>query len=250
MRVQATIRRAAIGSAVAFLYLCIAARAQQQPRASDIILDRVEAVVNNQAILASDIEHEIRLAVLDPEQGRRRQLTAQRALQLLISRALIQHQIRQSNMLQVTEPTDEEVQSRLKELREQVPACMQKNCATAAGWAAFLRENGLTEAEVVNYLRLRLEVLSFIEDRFRQGIQIPRDQIEKYYHETLLPEYPKDEKPPPLETVAPRIEEILLEQQVNTMFSAWLRDLRKQGDVEILDHALEPAATGNAEESQ
>ena len=201
-------------------------------------------------ILGSDIENEMRLSALDPERGRRGLLTAQRALQLLISRALIQQQIRQSNMQQIAEPSDEQAQARLKELREQLPACVQKNCATAAGWAAFLAENGLTEAEVMSYLHLRLEILSFIENRFRQGIQIPHDQIEKYYRETLLPQYPQGEKAPPLDTVAPRIEEILLQQQVNTLLTTWLRDLRKQGNVEILDQALEPPATDNAENSQ
>ena len=37
--------------------------------------------------------------------------------------------------------------------------------------------------------------------------------------------------------MAPRIEEILLEQQVNVMFGTWLDNLRKQGDVEVLDPA-------------
>jgi peptidyl-prolyl cis-trans isomerase SurA len=248
MRAQTTIRTVFIAAGMACACLCPAARAQQQPQ----VLDRVEAVVSNQAILSSDIENELRLSVLDPDRGRRRPLTARRALQLLISRALIQQQIKQT-YIQIAEPSDEDVQARMKDLRTQLPLCAQKNCATPAGWAAFLQENSLTEAEVANYIRLRLEMLAFIEARFRQGIQIPRDQVEKYYKETLLPEYPKNEKAPPLETVAPRIEEILLEQQVNTLFSTWLRDLRKQGDVEILDRALEPAATdtdASGEDSQ
>jgi hypothetical protein len=245
MRAQTTIRTVTIAATLACVCLCPAARAQQQGQPQPHVLDRVEAVVSNQAILASDIENELRLSVLDPERGRRRPLTARRALQLLISRALIQQQIKQT-YIQIAEPSDEDVQARMKDLRTQLPLCVQKNCATPAGWAAFLEENDLTETEVANYIRLRLEMLAFIEARFRQGIQIPRDQIEKYYKETLLPEYPKNEKTPPLDTVAPRIEEILLEQQVNTLFSTWLRDLRKQGDVEILDPSLEPANTDPA----
>ncbi len=44
---------------------------------------------------------------------------------------------------------------------------------------------------------------------------------------------------PTLDQVAPRIEEILLQQQVNVLFDDWLKNLRKQGDVEVLDPALE-----------
>ena len=246
MRAQRTIRTT-LGAA-ALACLCFATRSQQ-PSPPTQVLDRVEAVVSNQAILTSDIENELRLSILDPERGRRRPLTARRALQLLISRALIQQQIKQS-YFQIAEPSDEDIQARMKELREQLPACVQKNCTSADGWAAFLAENHLTEAEVERYLRLRLEMLAFIEARFRQGIQIPHEQIEKYYRETLLPEYPAGEKAPLLDAVAPRIEEILLEQQVNTLFSTWLRDLRKQGDVEILDHALEPVQNGDGEDSE
>jgi peptidyl-prolyl cis-trans isomerase SurA len=232
-----------------FLALAIALAAsglitRAQQSSAPQILDRVEAVVGNRAILSSDIENELRLSVLDAERGQHGALTARRALQLLISRALIQQQIQQSYM-QVAEPSDEDVQARIKQLREQLPLCVQKNCASDAGWAAFLKENNLAEAEIVNYMRLRIEVLNFIEYRFRQGIQIQQDQIAKYYKETLLPQYPKNEKAPALETVAPRIEEILLQQQVNQLFTTWLRDLRKQGDVEILDPTLEPATTDN-----
>jgi hypothetical protein len=48
---------------------------------------------------------------------------------------------------------------------------------------------------------------------------------------------------PPLEEVAPRIQEILLQRQVNVLFDDWLKNLRKQGDVEVLDPALETPET-------
>ena len=229
--------------------LCVCSQTLAQQPGSMHVLDRVEAVVNNQAILASDIDNELRISVLNPERGRRGPLTPQRALQLLISRTLIEQQIAQ-NFIQIAEPTDEEVQTRMKEMREQLPACVQKNCASAAGWAAFLTENGLTEAKVANYTRMRMQVLGFIESRFRQGIQISREEVEKYYRETLLPQYPKGETVPPLDTVASRIEEILLEQRVNALFVTWLRDLRRQGGVEILDRALEPTTADAEGDSQ
>ena len=226
------------GVALACAALCSTLHAQQKA----IVLDRIVAVVNNQAILESDVQNELHLYALDPERGRRRTLSARRALQMLISRALIQQQIGQGNVPSPT-PTQDDIKTRLQDLREQLPACVAANCKTDAGWTRFLEENGLTEAEVENYLRQRMELLGFIELRFRQGIQISQEQIAKYYNETLLPQYPKSEKPPALETVAPRIEEILLQQQVNVLFSTWLSDLRKQGDVEVLDKSLETTGT-------
>ena len=76
---------------------------------------------------------------------------------------------------------------------------------------------------------------------FSQGIRISQEEIETYYRDTLVPEYPAGHAAPPLDRVSLRISEILLQKQVNQLFSAWLDNLRKQGDVEILDAALASA---------
>jgi peptidyl-prolyl cis-trans isomerase SurA len=210
--------------------------------ASPVVLDSVVAVVNNHAILASDLDDEIRLSVLDPNLVGEGELTRPLALEQLISRSLIQQQIRQQD-IQAIEPSQEVVNARLNQIRKQLPACVHQNCATDAGWNAFLSSHGLTSDRVESYLRYRLEILSFIEERFRQGIQISQPQIDSYYHDTLLPQYKPGEAVPPLDQVAPRIQEILLEQQVTVLFDAWLTNLRAQGEVEVLDPSLESAST-------
>jgi hypothetical protein len=98
------------------------------------------------------------------------------------------------------------------------------------------------------FVGYQLEILNFIEQRFRQGIQISQQQIEDYYHQTLLPQYKLGETAPSLDQVAPRIQEILLEQQVNVLFDNWLNSMRQQGDVEVLDPALQAAATKSTPE--
>ena len=231
---------AALGAA-----LGLAQNPAQASPANAVVLDRVVAVVNNQAILVSDVDEEVRLAVLDPGEAGV-VLTPQRALEQLISRALIQQQIRQEDA-QATEPTQADVDARLKEIRREVPACIHFKCATEQGWAAFLAAHGLTPKRVGSYLRYRVQILRFIEQRFRQGIRITPEEIEAYYRETLLPQYAPGEAIPPLDEVAPRIQEILLERQVNVLFDDWLKNLRKQGDVDVLDPALEaPETPGGA----
>ena len=216
--------------------------AQSDPQAAPVVLDRVVAVVNKHAILASDIDDEVRLSVLDPNLVGEGALTRQHALEQLISRALIEQQIREQDMQSIA-PSQDEVDARLDEIRRQLPACVRQNCATNAGWTAFLAAHALTPERVESYLRYRLEILSFIEQRFRQGIQISPQQIESYYHDILLPQYAPGETIPPLDQVAPRIQEILLEKQVNVLFDAWLTNLREQGDVEVIDPSLESDAT-------
>ena len=219
----------------------VALHGQAPSPASPVVLDRAVAVVNKHVILASDLDDEIRLSVLDPDTASQVELTRQQALDQLISRTLIEQQIRQEDMPAI-EPSQEEVNARLHEIRTEVPICVRQNCASDAGWKAFLAAHGLTAEHVESYLRYRLEILRFIEQRFRQGIQVSPQQIEAYYHDTLLPQYAPGETAPPLDQVAPRIQEILLQQQVNVLFDNWLTNLRQQGDVEVLDPELAPSA--------
>jgi hypothetical protein len=220
------------------LAACLSAAAAGVAQTPPAVLDRVVAVVNNQAILSSDLDEEMRLAVLDPSGGGKSDLTQKQALEQLISRTLIRQQIRQEDE-QAAAPSQDLIEARLGEIRREVPACIRQNCVTDAGWQAFLTAHGLTERRVEAYLRHRLEILGFIERRFRQGISISQQEIETYYKETLLPQYAPGEAVPALDKVSPRIEEILLQKQVNALFDDWLKNLRKQGDVEVLDPSLE-----------
>jgi peptidyl-prolyl cis-trans isomerase SurA len=223
------------------------AQAPQAPASqagSSVMLDRAVAVVNGHLILASDLDDEMRLSVLDPNQGGQNKLTAQRALDELISRTLIEQQIRQEDA-RADEPTQAEVDARLAEIRKVLPACVRQNCLSDTGWNTFLTSHGLTAERVEANLRYRLEILRFIEQRFRQGIQISPQQIDSYYHDVLLPQYAPGDTIPPLDQVAPRIQEILLQGQVNVLFGSWLDNLRQQGDVEVLDPAIAPPAAAN-----
>jgi len=213
---------------------------QTAPSSTSVVLDHVVAVVNSRAILASDVREEMLLSVLEPRDEEQSAETPQAALQRIISRTLIRQQIREEDARSV-EPTPEEVKQRLSEIRKQLPICVRENCSTDVGWKRFLDIHGLTEARVESYLRGRMEILRFIEMRFSQGIRIPQQEIEGYYHNTLEPQYQTGQQAPPLDQVAPRIEEILLQRQVNAMFSGWLDSLRKQGDVEVLDSSFETA---------
>jgi hypothetical protein len=236
---------------LAGLCLCIAVvvltplLAQSPAPPAPVVLDRVVAVVNNQAILSSDVDEEIRLAVLDPGRAGLGVLTPQVALEQLISRSLIQQQIREED-LEAANASAAEIGARLSEMRREVPACVRQNCASDAGWKAFLAAHDLTEERVESYLRYRLEILRFIELRFRQGIRISPQEIQTYYSETLLPQYGPGDAIPTLDQVAPRIQEILLQRQVNALFDDWLKNLRQQGEVEVLDPALETQETNAA----
>lgn len=209
-----------------------------EPGDHSIVLDRVIALVNRQVILQSDLEDETQLSILDPTASQNTRDTKQQALDRLISRMLIQQQIQQES-IPAAEPTTAEIAARLKEIRTDLPACVRADCASDAGWSAFLAHHELSPARVEKYLRNRLEILSFIELRFRQGIRITPEEVETYYREVLRPQYPSGQAPPPLQQVSSRVEEILLQQRVNDLFDTWLSNLRSQGQIQVLDPTLE-----------
>ena len=237
------VRRIPIRARVAATLLAVAMPAlagvgQAGGSQTTVVLDRVVAVVNRQAILSSDIDEEIRLSVLDASRSGNAVYTRKQALDRLISRTLIQQQIRHDDM-DTAEPTEAEVKARVSEIRRVLPECVHKNCASDEEWETFLASHGLTQEMVSEYFRNRMEILNFIEQRFRSGIHIPPQDVENYYRNTLLPQYKPGESVPSFENVAPRIEEILLQQQLTAMFDEWLTNLHSQGDVEILDPSLE-----------
>ena len=80
-----------------------------------------------------------------------------------------------------------------------------------------------------------MEVLRFIEQRFRMGIKIEPQEIKTYYDKTMLPEYARQNvTPPKLDTVSDRIQEVLLQQHVSSLLGDWLKSLRAQGSVTVL----------------
>ncbi len=255
MKARMPTRVAAAGlwatGAVLCAALCVDAAAfcQGTPDSREpVVLDRVVAVVNNQAILSSEVAEEVRLSVLEPAAASAAPITSARALDEIVSRTLVQQQMRREDV-QADTPTAEEIDARIREIRRELPACAHHKCGSDEEWAVFLALHGLTASSVETYLRNRMEILRFIEDRFRQGIRVAPQEVEDYYRKTLLPQLAPGAATPSLESVSARIEEILVEQKVNALFDDWLMNLRRQGEVEVLDPELElpGSASGGGE---
>lgn len=213
-----------------------------------IVLDHVIAIINGDVLLDSDVQEEIRFAALQPFSVPQGQNTRQRATERIISRTLILQQMKEQQ--QLAPVTDAELKQNLDDLRRQIPACGRYHCSTQQGWDSFLHDNGLSEAEVEQRWRQRLEILRFIGVRFRAGIRIPKSDIQQYYEKTLVPAFNKEnQKTPSVDSLTPRIEEILLQQHVNVLLQDWLKSLRDQGTVQILDSAYGKSTDANEDDN-
>lgn len=214
------------------IMLCVPYAHAQAAAEQSESLDHIIAIVNQDVVLESDVQEEMRFSAFEPYRTPSTASARDQALVRLINRTLILQQ----EKLEPQDPvTDAEVQTQIQELRRSIPACNEYKCETEEGWARYLADNDFTEQELETRWRERVEVLQFIEVRFRSGIRISRQQVTDYYQQTMLPEYAKRKAtPPPLDSISARIEEVLLQRQVTTLLNDWLKTLREQGSVRTL----------------
>jgi hypothetical protein len=196
-----------------------------------VALDRVVAVVNGDLILESDLDEETRMAAFQPLRVQEA-ATREQLIERLIDRDLILQQIRLQPQAPIAEA---QVDAELGVLRKSISGCAAYGCETDAGWEKYVAAQGFTVEELTERWRQRMEVLRFIEARFRMGIRISQAEMDVYYKETLVPAYEKEKVAPPAEaSIVDRIQEILLQQQVDKLLDDWLTSLRAEGSVKIV----------------
>jgi peptidyl-prolyl cis-trans isomerase SurA len=196
-----------------------------------VVLDRVIAVVNGDVILESDVDEERRFEEIQPFRSAQ-DSTRAKIIGRLIDRELI---LQQAALEPEDQVSDQALDQQITAVRTEIPACKQYHCETDEGWAKFLSDHGFTVAEFRSRWRQRMQLLKFVEVRFRSGISISDDEIKAYYEKTMLPEYARRKAtPPPLDRIRRRIEEVLLQQQVGALLDDWLKSLRAEGSVQIL----------------
>jgi hypothetical protein len=197
-----------------------------------MVLDRVAAVVNGDLIFDSDVDDERRFGAMQPFRDTVETPTRDQLIERIIDRTLILQQARLESLPPIE---DAQLDAELAGLRKSIPACANNRCETDAGWQKFVEAQGFTVDEVRERWRQRMEVLRFIEARFRMGTRILPEEIDEYYQKTLLPAYrAQNVVAPPEPAVSDRIQEILLQRQVNKLLADWLQSLRAQGSVRIV----------------
>jgi len=199
--------------------------------AAGTLVDQVIGIVNGDLILESDVNEERRFEAFQPY-GDTAGFSRVRIIERLVNRALI---LQQAKLNPDNKVSDAEVEKQLNSLRKDIPACRQYQCVTDAGWNKFVASQGFTQQELLDRWKQRMEILKFIEMRFRMGIQITPAQIKSYYDKTLLPQFASKHAPAPkLSAISDRIQEILLQQQVSNLLQDWLKQLKAQGTVRMM----------------
>jgi len=204
-------------------------------------VDRIVATVNDDPVLASDVEDAIRVEAF--MQGRavaEIPLADYRAAtDRLIDRTLIRQQVTSGYI-----PPVQQVEWRMAQVRAAFPAAKSD-----AAWRDLLASYGIQEQQLRKSVEEQVQLMQFVDARLRHMVSVSRAEVEDYYKQKLLPELSrKGAVAEPLANVQSEIHELLLQEKIDAQLNAWLASLREQGNVRILRSAVE-AATGSGGDS-
>jgi peptidyl-prolyl cis-trans isomerase SurA len=211
------------------------------PAQAGDVIDRIVATVNGHIILQSDWDDAVRYEAfvggrpLDriPPEDRKS------ALDRLIDQELLRQQMHASDPQHTAD--EEEVATRIQEIRKQYAGA-----ETDQGWQAVLARYQLTQNELKGRIGLQLDVMRLVALRLRPTVNIDAKTVESYYNQELLPQLRQSgAKEIPLAEVAPKIKELLTEQKVNQLLTAWLQNLRAESQIHT--GVVSPGSGGQAQ---
>ena len=216
------------------LFVALLLVASGFPASAGDIIDRIVATVNRSIILQSDWEDAVRYEAfiggrpLDHVTNEDRKA----ALDRLIDQELLREQVHLSDP--VPSPDQQEVEKRISEIRRQYASA-----ETEPGWLAVLTRYGLSEAGLKQRVAAQIDLMGLVEERLRASVTIDSGSIARYYSQELLPQFHQSHtQDVPLSEVAPQIKELLTEQKVSELLTAWLQNLRAGSEI----HTLAPSS--------
>ena len=199
--------------------------------AEAVVIDRIAIVVGTKLIKDSDIEREIR--VTDFLNGDKLDLSPaarRKAAQRLIDQAMIHREV---DMGRYTAPTPGETEAFLLQVKKQ-------HFKDDAQFRQALQTYGITQEQLESQVHWQINVLHFIEQRFRPAILISEPESEAYYkaHQADFRD-PKTGKVLLIDNVRDQIQDILAAPRVDKEFEDWLERARRQTQVEYREPGLE-----------
>jgi hypothetical protein len=196
-----------------------------------VVLDRIAVIVGNHAVKTSDIDRDLRLTEFLNRQPLNRSAAAKHdAAERLITQQIIRDEILSGGYRRPAESDADQLEAQLKRDRA---------ANSDSRLRLELQRYGLTEAELHDQLLWQLTVLQFIDQRFRQEVQVSDADIRKYYDEhraELRKQYPNASS---FEALEPKIRSSLEGEAINQRFNEWLDQNRMRYRIQYQQGALE-----------
>ncbi len=191
------------------------------------VIDGVVATVNRKPVLRSQWDEAVRFEAFMHQKQLVDVSEQERvaALQRLIDRELLDAQMTDERALR---PSDTDVKNDLVKLREKFHAD-----GDDASWQSRMRSYGLTEDVIATHLKDEVQVMNFIDVQLRPNVRIQDADVQAYYQAKVVPDLKETgARQIPLDEVAPKIRELLVQQHMDEMLDAWLHNLRQQSRIQ------------------
>ncbi len=188
------------------------------------IIDRIAVSVGSRVITVSDIEREIRVtAFLDGTRPDLSPAGKRATAEKMIEQRLIQRELDTSHY---PLPDPAEVEPILADFNARHFKDDQDYRRTLSGY-------GINEQDVKDELLWARRLMRFIGIRFRPGVRVSDQAIQKYFDETVAPAaraaHPGD--PVALEDYRDQIEEKLAGDLADAEMNTWLTEARKRNEI-------------------
>jgi len=185
-------------------------------------VDRILAVVDDDPILASEVEQVVAFGIVKPEDDEDERATQRRALDFLIEERLRFHEVDRFGFAEV--PIDV-VDGEFNRL--------QRSFGGSAKFDQALERLGLDEQGARQVLARQVMIWVYVEERLGARIFVGLEDIRQYYDEELVPQLVKRGKEvPPIEEVREPIRTLMREQRKNEELERWTTELLQQADIE------------------
>lgn len=196
----------------------------QLPNGAQVVLqDRVIAVVNEDPILASEIERAIALGLAQAREGEGEVAFRRRVLNQLVEDRLRFHEIDRYGFEQV--PVD---------LIDKHVAQVRARFASEAEFQKTLRNLGMSFRGLRQLVARQLMVLTYVDEQLGPRVFVSLDDINRYHRDVLTPAMQKQGQPvPPVEDVREQIRTVLKEERVNREIGKWTEELRRKADINV-----------------
>jgi peptidyl-prolyl cis-trans isomerase SurA len=199
------------------------------PCTAQQVIDRMVAVVDDHVITQSDWEEQERFEALAEGRNPNEIQHSNAALERLIDRVLISEHLSGARMQHAT---PEDINNQIAAIRKQV---LPKQSEDENAWQKILTEFSIPEEDLKQIVAEQVNVLRFVEVRFRPSVQVSQEELESYYQKTFVPQLRKsgtsEAELPQLQKVEDRIRQILAEQRVNDILTSWVQSLRAQANI-------------------
>lgn len=185
-------------------------------------VDRILAVVDDDPILASEVDQVISFGIVEQEESEDDRAFRRRILDFLIEERLRFHEVDRFGFAEVpVEIVDEQ----FRELETQLGGPEQ--------FTEVMEGLGLDEQGVRQVLARQVMVWVYVEERLGARIFVGLEDIRAYYDEVLMPQLQEQgESVPPVEEVREPIRTVLREQRMNEELERWTTELVQQADIE------------------